>query len=227
MPRPRCAGRNKAVGNQPSLAESCLLTGYLRGTDRRTGPCIGCVERSPDDHSTPPPSDGRTGPVSGGADRDPAPDPGQPVLSRDDPGVRGRVARLLPVPVVPIVAFASLAAIALPTAAASLLVVPGIWVMTRWSLFAPVIVSELLGPLAALKRSNELVRGNFELVCNRADTAGGFPRDRARVRPPTAHGGPHPHLSRPRQRDTSLGASRTAQKRTASYHNLRNRTPRT
>jgi hypothetical protein len=37
-------------------------------------------------------------------------------------------------------------------------------VMTRWSLFAPVIVSELLGPLAALKRSNELVRGNFELV---------------------------------------------------------------
>jgi hypothetical protein len=133
----------------------------------------------------------------------------------------------LAAPVVPIVAFASLAAIALPTAAASLLVVPGIWVMTRWSLFAPVIVSELLGPLAALKRSNELVRGNFELVCNRADTAGGFPRDRARVRPPTAHGGPHSHLSRPRQRDTSLGASRTAQKRTASYHNLRNRTPRT
>jgi hypothetical protein len=70
----------------------------------------------------------------------------------------------LAAPVVPIVAFASLAAIALPTAAASLLVVPGIWVMTRWSLFVPVIVSELLGPLAALKRSNELVRGNFELV---------------------------------------------------------------
>jgi hypothetical protein len=70
----------------------------------------------------------------------------------------------LAAPVVPIVAVASLAAIALPTAAASLLVVPGIWVMARWSLFAPVIVSELLGPLAALKRSNELVRGNFELV---------------------------------------------------------------
>ena len=70
----------------------------------------------------------------------------------------------LAAPVVPIIAVASLAAIALPTAAASLLVVPGIWVMTRWSLFAPVIVSELLGPLAALKRSNELVRGNFELV---------------------------------------------------------------
>ena len=71
---------------------------------------------------------------------------------------------LLAAPVVPIVAFASLAAIALPTASASLLVIPGIWIMARWSLFAPVIVTELLGPLAALKRSNELVRGNFELV---------------------------------------------------------------
>jgi hypothetical protein len=71
---------------------------------------------------------------------------------------------LLAAPVVPIVAVASLAAIALPTAAASLLVMPGSWLMTRWSLFAPVIVSELLGPLAALRRSNELVRGNFELV---------------------------------------------------------------
>jgi hypothetical protein len=71
---------------------------------------------------------------------------------------------LLAAPVVPIVAVASLAAIALPTAAASLLVIPRIWLMTRWSLFAPVIVSEFLGPLAALRRSNELVRGNFELV---------------------------------------------------------------
>jgi hypothetical protein len=71
---------------------------------------------------------------------------------------------LLAAPVVPIVAFASLAAIALPTAAASLLVIPGIWAMTRWSLFAPAIVSEHLGPLACLRRSNELVRGHFELV---------------------------------------------------------------
>jgi hypothetical protein len=70
----------------------------------------------------------------------------------------------LAAPVVPIVAIASLAAIALPTASASLLVIPGIWVMTRWSLFAPVIVTEHLGAVAALKRSNELVRGNFELV---------------------------------------------------------------
>jgi hypothetical protein len=70
----------------------------------------------------------------------------------------------LAAPVVPIVAVASLAAIALPTASASLLMIPGIWVMARWSLFAPVIVTELLGPLAALRRSNELVRGKFELV---------------------------------------------------------------
>jgi hypothetical protein len=70
----------------------------------------------------------------------------------------------LAAPVVPIVALASLGAIALPTASASLVVIPGIWVLTRWSLFAPVIVTEHLGPLAALRRSNELVRGNFELV---------------------------------------------------------------
>ena len=70
----------------------------------------------------------------------------------------------LAAPVVPIVAVASLAAIALPTASASLLVIPGVWVLARWSLFAPVIVTEQLGPVAALKRSNELVRGNFELV---------------------------------------------------------------
>jgi len=39
---------------------------------------------------------------------------------------------LLAAPVVPIVAVASLAAIALPTASASLLVILGIWVMARW-----------------------------------------------------------------------------------------------
>jgi hypothetical protein len=71
---------------------------------------------------------------------------------------------LLAASVVPVVAVASFAAIALPTASASFVVIPGIWVMTRWSLFAPVIVTELLGPLASLKRSNELVKGNFELV---------------------------------------------------------------
>ena len=71
---------------------------------------------------------------------------------------------LLAAPVVPLVTLASLAAISLPTAAASVLVVPGLWLLTRWSLFAPVIVREHMGPLAALRRSNELVRGRFELV---------------------------------------------------------------
>jgi hypothetical protein len=71
---------------------------------------------------------------------------------------------LLAAPVVPLVTVASLAAITLPTAAASVLVIPGLWLLTRWSLFAPVIVREHLGSLAALRRSNELVRGHFELV---------------------------------------------------------------
>lgn len=71
---------------------------------------------------------------------------------------------LLAAPVVPLVTIASIVAITLPSAAASLLVIPGLWLLTRWSLFAPTIVRERLGPLAALRRSNELVRGNFELV---------------------------------------------------------------
>jgi len=48
--------------------------------------------------------------------------------------------------------------------AASLLVIPGLWLLTRWSLFAPVIARERLGPLTALRRSSELVRNHFELV---------------------------------------------------------------
>jgi hypothetical protein len=71
---------------------------------------------------------------------------------------------LLAAPFVPLVLAGSVAAIALPTAAASLLVIPGLWLLTRWSLFAPVIVREGLGPVAALRRSSELVRGHFEVV---------------------------------------------------------------
>ena len=71
---------------------------------------------------------------------------------------------LLAAPVVPLVMAASITAIALPTAAASLLVIPGLWLLTRWSLFAPTIVRERLGPLAALRRSYELVSGHFEMV---------------------------------------------------------------
>src|ERR687896_1345818 len=59
---------------------------------------------------------------------------------------------------------AAVAAIIIPRASIALLVIPGLWVLTRWSLFAPVISREHLGPVAALKRSNEVVRGHFELV---------------------------------------------------------------
>ena len=67
-------------------------------------------------------------------------------------------------PIVPTVLFASVAAIAIPLVATTLLVIPGLWQLTRWALFAPVISKEHLGAVAALKRSSELVRGHFELV---------------------------------------------------------------
>ena len=79
--------------------------------------------------------------------------------------LRGVLVRLLLVaPTVPLVAVTAVAAIALPSAAASLLLIPGLWLLTRWSLFAAAIVRERLGPLSALRRSNELVQGHFELV---------------------------------------------------------------
>jgi hypothetical protein len=59
---------------------------------------------------------------------------------------------------------AAVAAILIPRASTVLLVIPGLWILTRWSLFAPVISREHLGPVAALKRSNEVARGHFELV---------------------------------------------------------------
>lgn len=71
---------------------------------------------------------------------------------------------LLATPFVPLVMAGSVVAITIPTAAASVLVIPGLWLLTRWSLFAPVIVREGLGPVAALRRSSELVSGHFELV---------------------------------------------------------------
>src|ERR687886_1810803 len=71
---------------------------------------------------------------------------------------------LLAAPVVPLIMAASITAIALPTVAASLLIIPGLWLLTRWSLFAPAIVRERLGPLAALRHSYDLVSGHFEVV---------------------------------------------------------------
>jgi len=39
-----------------------------------------------------------------------------------------------------------------------------VWLLTRWSLFAPVISRERLRPMEALKRSSRLVRDHFWLV---------------------------------------------------------------
>ena len=68
------------------------------------------------------------------------------------------------VPLVPSIILASVAAITLPIAASSLLLIPGLWLLTRWALFAPVIARERVGPVAALKRSDALVEGHFELA---------------------------------------------------------------
>ena len=48
--------------------------------------------------------------------------------------------------------------------AAGLLVIPGVWLYTRWSLAIPAIRHENLGSAAALKRSNALVRSHFWFV---------------------------------------------------------------
>ena len=52
-----------------------------------------------------------------------------------------------------------------------LLVVPGVWLYTRWSLSTPVICKEDMGPLASLKRSSALVRGRFWFVLGTATLA--------------------------------------------------------
>jgi hypothetical protein len=67
-------------------------------------------------------------------------------------------------PVVPPVIVASVAAITVPSAATGLLVVPGLWLLTRWSLFAPVISRERAGLVQTLRRSNGLARGYLWFV---------------------------------------------------------------
>lgn len=81
-------------------------------------------------------------------------------------GPRPTIATLLAraLPLTPALVLASLVAVTLPLAAAGLLVLPGLWLLTRWSLFAPAIVHERLGPRAALRRSSQLVRGAFWAV---------------------------------------------------------------
>jgi len=58
----------------------------------------------------------------------------------------------------------SVPAVGLPLAAGGLLVLPGLWLLTRWSLYAPAIVHERLGAREGLARSAQLVRGNFWAV---------------------------------------------------------------
>ena len=85
---------------------------------------------------------------------------------------RGRLARLLEAAsFVPRVLVAALVTVSLASAATVLLVVPGVWLYTRWSLSIPVICNEDMGPVASLKRSSVLVRGRFWFVLGTATLA--------------------------------------------------------
>jgi hypothetical protein len=64
-------------------------------------------------------------------------------------------------PLLPALVVASIPAVMLPAAAGGLLVLPGLFLLTRWVLYAPVIAREGARPLAALERSSQLVRGRF------------------------------------------------------------------
>src|SRR5919112_4774265 len=59
---------------------------------------------------------------------------------------------------------AGLVALVTTGVASGLLVIPGAWLYTRWSLAIPAIRHENLGPTDALKRSNSLVRSRFWFV---------------------------------------------------------------
>jgi hypothetical protein len=83
----------------------------------------------------------------------------------DSVGWRGVTEGLLrAVPFVSRVLVAALIALFVTSVAIGLLVIPGAWLYTRWSLATPVIRREGLGALEAMGRSNQLVRGNFWLV---------------------------------------------------------------
>lgn len=85
---------------------------------------------------------------------------------------RGMLARLLKAAsFVPRVLVAALVTVSLASAATGLLVVPGVWLYTRWSLSIPVICNEDMGPFASVKRSSVLVRGRFWFVLGTATLA--------------------------------------------------------
>ena len=66
---------------------------------------------------------------------------------------------------------AGLVTLSIASVATGLLVIPGVWLYTRWSLTTPVIREESIGPLAATRRSNQLVRGRFWFVFMTATVA--------------------------------------------------------
>jgi hypothetical protein len=81
-------------------------------------------------------------------------------------GPRPSILRLLraALPSTPALLIASAVAVSVPLAATGLLILPGLWMMTVWALFAPAIVHEHLGVRASLRRSRQLVRGAFWAV---------------------------------------------------------------
>jgi hypothetical protein len=72
---------------------------------------------------------------------------------------------------VPSVLVAALISLSVTTLATGLLLIPGMWLYTRWSLATPVIRDRGLGPIAATRRSNTLVRGHFFFVFMTATVA--------------------------------------------------------
>ena len=85
---------------------------------------------------------------------------------------RSRLARLLKAAsFVPRVLVAALLTVSLTSVATALLVVPGAWLYTRWSLSVPVICKEDMGAVESLKRSSALVRGRFWFVLGTATLA--------------------------------------------------------
>ena len=86
--------------------------------------------------------------------------------------LRGMLRELLEaMPYVSRVLAVGLVTLATASVASGLLLIPGAWLYTRWSLSTPVIRREDLEPVAALKRSNELVRSRFWFILATATLA--------------------------------------------------------
>lgn len=75
------------------------------------------------------------------------------------------------VPFSPRVLVAASVSFLISSFAAILLVLPGAWLFTRWSLSTPVVSKEDLGSIAALERSNDIVRRHFWFVFKTATLA--------------------------------------------------------